>query len=282
MNFYFFYLSTLHLKFTMLSKYFRYALSLSAAALKNHIDLDKKNSMADYNAQNHNGSVWDFNWDKRSRGKEMDANLKKVNSKIVRHIIMIRHGQYYQRREDSSERILTELGRKQAEVCGDRIRKLIKYFEPIPLTTLFASTMIRADQTARIICERIGLPVEKISYDPLLEEGAPVEPEPPKYNWYPEEKKFYEDGARIEAAFRKYFHRPEPSQKEPTLEVIVCHANVIRFFVMRALQLPINAWARMNLAHCSLTYVRILENGEVNLVYLGDTGYMPIDMVSYR
>lgn len=47
----------------------------------------------------------------------------------------------------------------------------------------------------------------------------------------PEE--FFTDGARIEAAFRKYFHRAPPEQKEDSTEVLVCHANVIRYFVCR-------------------------------------------------
>ena len=47
-----------------------------------------------------------------------------------------------------------------------------------------------------------------------------------------------DDGRRIEAAFRKYFHRAEPEQEKDSYEVIVCHANVIRYFLCRALQLP--------------------------------------------
>lgn len=46
-------------------------------------------------------------------------------------------------------------------------------------------------------------------------------------------QQYYEDGARIEAAFRKYFHRAEPEQEKDTFEVIVCHANVIRYFTCR-------------------------------------------------
>ena len=46
-------------------------------------------------------------------------------------------------------------------------------------------------------------------------------------------KEFFRDGARIEAAFRKYFHRAPPTQKEDTIEILVCHANVIRYFVCR-------------------------------------------------
>ena len=47
-------------------------------------------------------------------------------------------------------------------------------------------------------------------------------------------QQFHEDGARIEAAFRKYFHRASPDQSEDSYEVIVCHANVIRFFACRS------------------------------------------------
>lgn len=46
-------------------------------------------------------------------------------------------------------------------------------------------------------------------------------------------EEFFRDGPRIEAAFRKYFHRAPPSQTEDSVEVLVCHANVIRYFVCR-------------------------------------------------
>ena len=46
-------------------------------------------------------------------------------------------------------------------------------------------------------------------------------------------EEFFQDGARIEAAFRHFFHRASPDQKEDSTEVIVCHANVIRYFVCR-------------------------------------------------
>lgn len=44
---------------------------------------------------------------------------------------------------------------------------------------------------------------------------------------------YYRDGPRIEAAFRKYFHRADFSQKNDSYTILVCHANVIRYFVCR-------------------------------------------------
>ena len=38
---------------------------------------------------------------------------------------------------------------------------------------------------------------------------------------------------RMERAFSRYIHRPLPTQTEDSHELIVCHANVIRYFVCR-------------------------------------------------
>jgi len=46
-------------------------------------------------------------------------------------------------------------------------------------------------------------------------------------------QQFFQDGARIEAAFRKYFYRADISQEKDSYEILVCHANVIRYFVCR-------------------------------------------------
>lgn len=68
-------------------------------------------------------------------------------------------------------------------------------------------------------------------------------------------QQFFQDGARIEAGFRKHFHRADVTQKEDSYTLIVCHANVIRYFVCRALQFPPQAWLRLSLNHASITWV---------------------------
>lgn len=115
-------------------------------------------------------------------------------------------------------------------------------------------------------------------------------------------EEFYRDGARIEAAFRKYFHRASPTQDKSSIEVVVCHANVIRYFVCRSLhyvtihtvphsssqlltcrslQLPPEAWLRMSLANGSMTRVVIRPNGKVHLRELGNSGHLPPDKVTF-
>ncbi|MCI4392378.1 hypothetical protein PGIGA_G00145160 [Pangasianodon gigas] len=91
---------------------------------------------------------------------------------------------------------------------------------------------------------------------------------------------YHEDGARIEAAFRRYIHRADPKQKDDSYEIIVCHANVIRFFVCRALQFPPEGWLRLGLNNGSITWLTIRPSGRVALRALGDSGFMPPDKVT--
>ncbi len=64
------------------------------------------------------------------------------------------------------------------------------------------------------------------------------------------------------------------------MDVLVCHANVIRYFVMRSLQLPPNAWLRVSLPHASMTLVTIRPSGNVSLRFLGDSGFLPMEYVT--
>ena len=88
-------------------------------------------------------------------------------------------------------------------------------------------------------------------------------------------QQYFEDGARIEAAFRRYFRRADPEQEKDSYEILVCHANVIRYFVCRALQFPPEAWLRFSLHNCSLTWIAIWPSGRVTVYTVGDIGHMP-------
>jgi serine/threonine-protein phosphatase PGAM5 len=63
-------------------------------------------------------------------------------------------------------------------------------------------------------------------------------------------------------------------------EVYVAHGNVIRFFVLRALQLDPTAWLRLVVPHGSITTVAITPDGDVLLQGLGDCGHLEADLVS--
>ncbi|KAM7018356.1 serine/threonine-protein phosphatase PGAM5, mitochondrial isoform 2-T2 [Tautogolabrus adspersus] len=230
------------------------------------------------------GHSWDFNWDKRdpsalTNGKKKDNAAEDPSSeqdngkpKATRNILLIRHSQYNLSGSNDKERILTPLGREQAELTGQRLAALgLKY------DVLIHSSMSRATETANIISKHLT-GVELLSCD-LLREGAPIEPVPPVTHWKPDAV-YHEDGARIEAAFRRYIHRADPKQKEDSYEIIVCHANVIRYFVCRALQFPPEGWLRMGLNNGSITWLTIRPSGRVALRTLGDSGFMPPDKLT--
>ncbi|XP_026495757.1 serine/threonine-protein phosphatase Pgam5, mitochondrial isoform X2 [Vanessa tameamea] len=232
---------------------------------------------------------WEKNWDHREpesivkpvqSNKPEDENryneqIEKSKSKAVRHLFLIRHGQYNIDGATDKERILTELGRQQADLTGKRLADL-----DIKWDLLVRSTMTRAQETATIIAKHLPQDIE-VKDCQLIEEGAPVPPEPPVGHWRPEPK-FFQDGARIEAAFRRYFHRAPPEQPRDSYTLLVCHANVIRFFVCKALQFPAEGWLRISLNHGSITWLSILPNGNVVLRGLSDTGHMQPKCITSR
>ncbi|KAL7039291.1 hypothetical protein ACKWTF_009853 [Chironomus riparius] len=228
---------------------------------------------------------WDSNWDHRActalvkplaenasaeRQNEHNEKLDKHRAKAIRHIILIRHGQYNIHGITDKERVLTELGRAQAKLTGDRLKEL-----EFPISDVVISTMTRAQETGKLILgqltNRDSINVQNCG---MLEEGAVYPPEPKIDYWNPDESEFFTDNARIEAAFRKYVHRAAPEQKEDSYTALVCHGNVIRYFVCRALQFPPEAWLRMSLHHASITWLVIHPSGRVVLRLLGDCGHM--------
>merc|ERR1712217_213505 len=100
----------------------------------------------------------------------------------------------------------------------------------------------------------------------------------------------------MEAAFRSLFYRDVPCKKAKDVnkatdvksdlprqefEVVVCHMNLIRYFTLRALQLPPEAWLRLGGHNGSFTHLKIRPNGNVSLVCFGDSGHMPLEEISF-
>lgn len=261
-------------------------------------DSGKRTALASWTTGVTPSVKWDWNWDKREatslvkplnkNKRDLNSNsentadnmthnqesLEKVKPTASRHLIFIRHGQYNLEGAADIDRYLTELGREQAALTGSRLKAL-----SLPYTRVVHSTMTRATETAEIILSKMDK-IEEVHKCDLLREGAPIPPEPPIGSWRPEMHQFYSDGARIEAAFRKYVHRASVSQEKDSYEVIVCHANVIRYFVCRGLQIPPEAWLRMSLHNGSITYMVVRPDGRVALRQLGDCGFMAPDKLS--
>ncbi|VFV45284.1 serine threonine-protein phosphatase [Lynx pardinus] len=133
--------------------------------------------------------------------------------------------------------------------------------------------MTGAIDTTAVVSEHLP-GVSKVSAD-LRREGAPIEPDPPVSHWKPEAVRYYEAGARIEAAFRNHTHRADAKQQEDSYVICSCHANVIRYLVCRALPFPPEVWLRLSLKDSSISHLVVRPGGRGALRALGDTGFMP-------
>lgn len=178
--------------------------------------------------------------------------------------------------------MLTPLGHRQAALIAQRLALIHEatdgFYRRFELNELISSKLTRAKQTADAIAP--SLPDARRSSNADLNEGRPCLPEPP-----PSHRAHYTnrnlDGERIERVYRTLCARPPPEQPADTYEVVVCHANVIRYVVCRALQLPPEAWLRLSLPHCSITHLVVRANGDVSLKALGDAGHLPPEMLTF-
>ncbi len=178
----------------------------------------------------------------------------------IRRVLLIRHGQYQERGNGE----LTALGRKQAAVTGRALAGL-------RVDGMVSSTLIRAKETAAIISESVtGV---KVMHSTLLCECMPT-PLPASLKLRLDAAQIREDRARADRAFERFFR---PSRTHRT-DVIVCHGNIIRFFVCLALDVSPRVWVKMQSLHCGITEVSVLPNGETRLASYNDTGHLPPPM----
>ncbi|XP_034478010.1 serine/threonine-protein phosphatase Pgam5, mitochondrial [Drosophila innubila] len=222
---------------------------------------------------------WCHNWDRREyQTSNVDSGQLAAGAEepvALRHIVLVRHGEYKSTPDGNR---LTDLGRLQAHRTGQRLLEM-----GIAWDHVVASTMTRAQETAMIILKQINFDPLKMKRCELLPEGTPCPADPPQNRSACHvEQAYRRDGPRIEAAFRRYFFRASPEQKDDSYLLIIGHANVIRYLVCRALQFPPDAWTRFSLNHGSITWLTIWPTGYVTIRCLGDTGYMPVTELTHR
>jgi len=177
-------------------------------------------------------------------------------SKLSRTLFLVRHGQY------SSEG-LTRLGKMQAAHTARRMRR-------VPATAIYCSTMKRAVETAEIIArEHRGLPLRRAR---LLRECLPGLPPALRQELGITTETMRRGKDQADRAYRRYFKR---SPGRELCDVLVCHGNLIRYLVCRALALGAYAWCSLGSAHCGITVIRIMADGELVLDSYNDTGHLP-------
>lgn len=184
----------------------------------------------------------------------------------TRTVYLVRHGQYDHEdpRDEDVGKGLVPLGVAQARLLGARLRSM-----DVVWSSLTSSTMTRARETARVLAE--DLPDLRLETSTLLRECLPpTRQRDIMAGESPEAVKACVE--QLEAAWDRFM---TPSPGGDRHDLLVIHGNVIRYFVMKALQVDTEAWLGMSIGNCSLTVIQIAPDRSMKVLSFSDVGHIP-------
>ena len=184
----------------------------------------------------------------------------------VHTLVLVRHGNYA---PDPSvdENIgphLSPIGVAQAHLAANALAALPRF------DGLYASPMQRARDTAAVIGVD-DFPDRKFEVVDDLAECTPPTPlgevaktEPPA--------DMAACKARLDRLYARFFTAANGQDRS---DLLVCHGNVIRYLVTRALGVDTGAWLAMSIGNASITTIRIDADGRAHVIAVGDVGHIP-------
>jgi|GEM_PF-622595 serine/threonine-protein phosphatase PGAM5 len=185
----------------------------------------------------------------------------------IHYLYLVRHGYYeHHHGQDEDERVtqgLDSLGQEQARMVGERLASL-----PIKFDRLVSSQFLRAKQTADEMGQILHMtPVR----DSLLNECAPTSDDAERMAEDTPREIADCDSARVRE-WRRYF---TPTPDRDTYDLLVCHAHVIRWTLMKAIGADTKHWPDQDAANAALTIIAVRPDSTVRLVTYNDTGHIP-------
>jgi serine/threonine-protein phosphatase PGAM5 len=176
----------------------------------------------------------------------------------TRTLVLLRHGQY----EAQGIGSLTPLGRAQAKAAA-------KFLEEMPIDVVWSSTLARAKETADIVAEHLQQPVR---HSRSLREGMYTRVE----GYDAPASECRDDCRRADMVYARFFKKSRVDRTE----LLVCHGNLIRYLLCRAMAVPIARWIRMTTNHCALTRIVVRDTGAVRVVSYNETSHLPRKLVT--
>ena len=185
----------------------------------------------------------------------------------TRYVYLIRHGMYdrVDSLDDRTANGLNHLGREQARLLGERLRGL-----PVRPRVLVTSGLTRARETGDELGSILGVVSAR---DSLLEECSPPAMSDTAATGA-DRAESAACSARLGAAWDRYMR---PSSEKDAHDLLVCHGNVIRWFVTRAFHADPERWTMMSIGNASLTILAVRPDGTTRLVMYSDVGHIPVD-----
>jgi len=184
----------------------------------------------------------------------------------VRYLYLIRHGDY-DRDDRADDRVgngLNALGREQARLVGRRLARL-----PVRMTSLVSSDFTRARETADIVGRALAMTPAR---DSLLHECTPPGDRAGAARDTADASEAPCE-SNLMAAWARY---ARPSPAADAHDVLICHGNVTRWFVCRALGASTRRWRAMDIGNASITVIAVRADSTTRLVLFSDVGHLPV------
>ena len=185
----------------------------------------------------------------------------------VHYVDMVRHGIYDLDTTATDDRLangLNKLGHEQARLVGARLAAL-----PVRFDRLISSEFLRAAQTADDMGKLMRMTPTR---DAVLNECTPTTSNARIMARETPAALAECDSARL-VQWQRYF---APTPEHDTFDVLVCHGNVIRWTLMRAVGADVKNWLNLDAGNCSLTIIAVRPDGSVRPVMYSDVGHIPV------
>ncbi len=193
-----------------------------------------------------------------------------VPQPAARTIYLIRHGHYDADPQADPELGpgISALGVAQARLLGARLAQVRDFDQ------LHVSPMQRAQDTAASLLPSLPGTATQTLAD--LRECTPT----PRRRGAVSDVEPAEQArcqAQLERVFSAHF---KPAVGSERRELMVCHGNVIRYLITRALGVDSEAWLEMSVGHSSISQIRIEADGGYKVIAVGDVGHLPANLHS--
>ena len=185
---------------------------------------------------------------------------------MARTLVLVRHGHYVPGPAANPDLGpgLSPVGVAQARLVGARLAAM-----PSGFAALLVSPLQRARDTAATISG--DFPGRKFTVvNDLAECTPPTSDAGIMSRESPEDLAACQ--AQLERAYARFF---QPAKGKPQTDLLVCHGNVIRYLVTRALGVDTKSWFKMSVGHASITTIRIEADGRTKVIAVGDVGHLP-------
>ncbi|MEO8012367.1 MAG: histidine phosphatase family protein [Dokdonella sp.] len=187
------------------------------------------------------------------------------------NLVLVRHGHYVAdvQADKALGPGLSPIGVAQARLTGARLHGL-----PVAFDALHVSPLQRARDTAAVIGAEFSGRDFSVLAD-LEECTPPTRRREVTRDEEPEDLTACK--AQLDRLFATQFR---PAAGAERTHLMVCHGNVIRYMVTRALNVDSAAWLEMSFGHASITRIRVEADGRFKLISAGDVGHLPPNLLT--